>query len=291
MLPSMSDGYEPIRRALAFVEQRLTVPVTLAEIAREACLSPWHFHRVFTGVVGETPIGYLRRRRLSEAARALRGSTRSVLEIALEYGFESQAAFTRAFRNQYGLPPHRFRREVVLAPNLLYEPLRPEGLAGKGNAMEPKMIERPAFTVVGLSRMFTPETTRQIPQMWGEFVPRMGEIAATNPRECYGLCVPLEKTAEDQPCFIYACALETAPEAPVPAEFARFEVPAARYAVFTFEDHISRIGAFLDKVFGEWFPATGLPRVSAPEFEFYDERFDGGTGHGQVDYYIPVALL
>lgn len=287
----MSDGYEPIRRALAFIESRLSGPVTLAEIAREACLSPWHFHRVFTGVVGETPIGYLRRRRLSEAARALHDSSRTVLEVALDHGFESQAAFTRAFRSQYGLPPDRFRREVALAANLLYEPLRPENLAMKGTTMQPKMIDRPAFTVIGLAREFTPATTRQIPQMWGEFVPRMGEIAATKAAECYGLCVPMEKTAEDQPCFTYACCQETAPDAGIPAGFDRFEIPAARYAVFTFDDHISRIGSFLDKVFGEWFPATGLPRASAPEFEFYDERFDGRTGSGQVDYYIPVELL
>ena len=85
--------------------------------------------------------------------------------------------------------------------------------------------------------------------------------------------------------------METAPNAEIPAGFVRLEVPAARYAVFTFNDHISRIGPFLDKVFGEWFPATGLSRASAPEFEFYDHRFDGATGNGEVDYYIPVELL
>lgn len=293
MLSPMSDGYEPVRRALALVESRLTEPISLGEMAREACLSPWHFHRMFVGAVGEPPIGYLRRRRLSEAAKRLKSTESNVLEIALTYGFESQAAFSRAFRSQYGVPPSRFRREVALTPSLYYGPMNPANLSPKGTIMEPKIVEKPGFTVVGLSLRVTPtpENMKKIPLLWDQFGPRIASIPGRKNWECFGLCMPEERTKDDQPCFTYLCAMEVEPGHPVPDGMQSLEVPAARYAVFAFEDHISRIGPFIDKVFGEWMPASGLPRVSSPEFEHYDQRWDPKTGTGVVDYYVPIALL
>ena len=288
----MSDGYEPIRRALAHIEGNLDDPaLNLAEIAREACLSPWHFHRVFTGTVGETPITYVRKRRLSEGAKKLKRETSTVLDIALACGFDSQAAFTRAFRAHYGVPPVTFRRDVHLTINRVYEPIDAANLRPRGAVMEPKMIEKPAFTVVGLAKEFTPETAKEIPQLWTEFGPRIGSIPGQKGFHCFGMCVEAEKVVDGQPCFTYAACVEVGQDAEAPDGLAKFQVPAARYAVFTFDDHISRISGFIDRIFGEWFPATGLTRATGPDFEYYDHRWNPQTGTGEVDYYIPVELL
>ncbi|MEZ4655111.1 MAG: GyrI-like domain-containing protein, partial [Candidatus Eisenbacteria bacterium] len=108
--------------------------------------------------------------------------------------------------------------------------------------MKPKIVDRPAFAVVGLSRAFSPETMKQIPLLWTEFAPRIPTLEGKKGWDCYGLCVPDENASGDQAGFTYVCCMEVEPGTPAPEGLTYLEVPAARYAVFTFDDHISRIG-------------------------------------------------
>ena len=82
---------------------------TLAEIARIACLSPFHFHRAFTLAFHETPHAYRTRRRLEHAARLLAETDRMVIDVCLDAGFESPASFSTLFRRRFGRSPRRFR--------------------------------------------------------------------------------------------------------------------------------------------------------------------------------------
>ena len=84
-----------IVRSLAFIEDRLGERFEAGDVAAAAGLSPWHYARVFQALTGETVMGYVRKRRLTEAARRLAdGDTVRLIELALDSGFESQAAFT-----------------------------------------------------------------------------------------------------------------------------------------------------------------------------------------------------
>jgi AraC-like DNA-binding protein len=84
--------------------------VSLNEVARRACLSPYHFHRSFRQVFGETPHRCLIRHRLSRAAGLLRRRDRSVTEICMECGFESPSSFSALFRARYGVAPSEIRK-------------------------------------------------------------------------------------------------------------------------------------------------------------------------------------
>jgi AraC family transcriptional regulator len=82
----------------------------LKEVARQACLSPYHFHRSFRAVFGETPHRYLVRHRLSRAAGLLGRHDRSVTEVCMECGFESPSAFSAAFRAHFGIAPSKISK-------------------------------------------------------------------------------------------------------------------------------------------------------------------------------------
>jgi AraC family transcriptional regulator len=88
--------------------------------------------------------------------------------------------------------------------------------------------------------------------------------------------------------FVYMAAVEVLPSAAEHEGMTTVVAPAGRYAVFTFDDHISKFSEFVDAVWRDHFPASGLTRRSAPDFERYDERWDPETGTGPVDYFIPV---
>ena len=99
-----------VNRVIDHVRAHLAEPLTLADLARVAAFSPFHFHRVFRAITGETLFGFIQRVRVERAAAALIGRhDASVLEIALDHGFASAATFARAFRTHFGMSATRWR--------------------------------------------------------------------------------------------------------------------------------------------------------------------------------------
>lgn len=99
-----------LNRSIEYIENHLTEPASVEEAAAAAGYSRYHFSRTFLAATGLTPAGYLRKRRLSEAARELVISRRRILDIALDYQFSSPEAFTRSFRSEFGVNPALYRQ-------------------------------------------------------------------------------------------------------------------------------------------------------------------------------------
>lgn len=92
-----------------FIEANLDRPLTLADLADQAHLSPWHFARLFRVSFGEPPHRYVMGRRLERARRRLLAGDVKILAVALDSGFADQSQFTRAFRRHFGVTPGQFR--------------------------------------------------------------------------------------------------------------------------------------------------------------------------------------
>ena len=99
-----------ILNAIDFLEDHLCSPIKIADAAEAASYSLFHFCRVFSQVVRQTPYEYLMRRRLSQAALDLLKSPAKILDIALEYQFQSAAGFSRAFKRIFALQPNQIRQ-------------------------------------------------------------------------------------------------------------------------------------------------------------------------------------
>ncbi len=97
-----------IQRTLDYIEDHLKERLSAEELARQAGFSQYHFYKVFHSRTGLPIMDYIRRRRLAHAAADMAGR-RNLLEIALDYGFETHAGFTKAFRKTYGLTPEQYR--------------------------------------------------------------------------------------------------------------------------------------------------------------------------------------
>ncbi len=98
-----------ILRVLTHVQAHLDEALDLEELARVACFSSFHFHRIFAAMTGETIADHVRRLRLERAAIELRSGARQVVQVALDAGYEAHEAFTRAFKTAYGISPTKFR--------------------------------------------------------------------------------------------------------------------------------------------------------------------------------------
>src|SRR5580700_2897861 len=105
-----NDYKERILRVLTHVQEHLDEALELEELARVACFSSFHFHRIFAAMTGETIADHVRRLRLERAAIELRSGARQVIQVALDAGYEAHEAFTRAFKAAYDVSPTAFRR-------------------------------------------------------------------------------------------------------------------------------------------------------------------------------------
>lgn len=103
-----------LKQAITYLESRLTTSTSVEEAAAAVGYSRPHFSRLFLAVTGITPVAYLRKRRLTEAARELATSSKSILDIALDYQFQSQEAFTRSFKQEFGVSPGFYRAQKRL---------------------------------------------------------------------------------------------------------------------------------------------------------------------------------
>ena len=100
-----------VQKGRQAMDEMLTENLPLKNIARLAHLSPFHFHRAFSAVFGETPHAYRTRRRLERAARLLRETDVPVIDVCLDTGFESAGSFSTLFRRRFGASPREFRRK------------------------------------------------------------------------------------------------------------------------------------------------------------------------------------
>jgi AraC family transcriptional regulator len=107
IFPDQADCIEDVMK---YIREHISEPLDRGTLAAVAGFSVPHFHRVFTAHVGESAISYLRRMRLERAARKLRMGAVDITEVALAAGYDTHAAFSKAFKQQFGLSPSEFRQ-------------------------------------------------------------------------------------------------------------------------------------------------------------------------------------
>ncbi len=273
----------PICKALWFIEAHLGDDASLPEIAAASGVSRYQLLRAFGTATGRSVMRYVRARRLTEAARALAAGAPDILTVALDAGYGSHEAFTRAFRDQFRLTPEAVRDQRRLDGLQLTEPLRmDESLIVP--LKPPRFETGRTLLVAGLSERYTFETNQGIPLLWQRFVPWLGSIPGQVGTVAYGVCCDSDGAGN----FEYVAAVEVASFDDLPAEFRRVRIPEHRYVVFTHTDHISAIRGTWYTILNQWLPQSGHEIADAPDFERYDADFDLRNGTGKVEIWLPL---
>lgn len=290
---------ERLQEALDYIESHLRDELTLEGVAQRAAFSPYYFHRMFQAVVGESVMSYIRKRRLSHAAYELITSDRRILDVALDYGFESQEAFTRSFKGTFGITPGQYRtHKPYIAFLAKRSAVHTHGGYIKGGAtMEPKLVTREELLLVGLElhgleildspNRDSDAQSQRISEMWGRFNARRGEIAHLSEEAAsLGVCIPTGGGVG----LSYMAAVPVTAVAQVPEGMVARTLPAGRYAVFTHKGAVEKMSDTFAYIYGTWMPGQKeLEPRHAPDFEYYDLRFDPEHPEtSEVDIYIPI---
>ena len=286
----MSEYGVRINRALNYAQENLPAYVELDEVAQIAAFSPYHFHRVFILVVGESFASFMRKRRLEWAAMELLNTKRRILDISLDVGYETQESFTRAFKCHFYTTPGKFRSKVR-SPQEAFLGLKSTFEIQIGELMKPEIIEHGSFVVVGIKKDYdNPDFSGALSQ-WQEFWSRSHEVKTTNSNCYYGLSVVPTRTRQKNNCsgtFQYLAALEAVDGETVPKGMTKLTMPPQKYAKYTFKGPVSGFKAVIMNGWTHYLPESGLEAVESPEIEVYDERFSLDSHESEMDYLVPV---
>lgn len=271
-----------VAKMLWVLESRSREPLDLEELAAVTGRSKSYLSRVFPLVTGYSVTGYLRARRLSEAARVLANGAPDILSVALEAGYGSHEAFTRAFRDQFGITPQMVRDRRHLEGISLVEPLRMEMNADTTIA-PPHFENRPALHFAGIAERHQMSMPVGIPDQWRRFQPYIGNIDGAIAGAAYGLVG--EITADGM--FDYVVAMEVRAGIELPPELSAVTVPPLRWARFKHAGHVATIRQTIGSA-ERWLSENGYePSEAVHSFiEYYGPAFDARTGMGDVEVWF-----
>ena len=261
------------------IEVHLDAPLTLTELSQCCAVNAHHMCRAFQLTTGMSIMAYVRARRLSRAARVLAGGEADILTTALEAGYGSHEAFTRAFTAYLGTLPRTVKQSRDLSNLTLMEPLEMD----KSMIVDvgaPTIREKGAMRVMGMGAACVAGDISGIPALWQALNARAHEVGYGG--AAYGVSYAMTGTGD----FRYLAGIEAAE---TPDGMETVEIPAHRYAVFTHRGHISDLPKTIYTIWNRALPDAGLQPAQAPELEVYDERFNVDTGRGEVEVWVPIG--
>jgi AraC family transcriptional regulator len=272
-----------IGKALWYIESHFGSDISLSDVANAAKVSKYHLVRLFGLYTGNSVMRHVRARRLSEAAKRLVNGADGILDVALEAGYGSHEAFTRAFSEQFGITPDQLRRTRSLGKIKLVEPLKMD--EKPADLPEPRYVDMDELVIVGLRKRYNESTSAEMPAQWQAFLPYMGSIDNQVDNAAYGvLC-----NSDDDGNIDYLTGVEVS-QVPVGiTELESLHIAPRQYAVFQHHGHVSEIRRTWKTIFGEWIPEDGYEVVNAPQLERYGENFNPETGMGGLEIWIPVG--
>jgi AraC family transcriptional regulator len=293
---TLQDYKRRMLRVLVHIQQHLDEALALEDLANLACFSPYHFHRVFTGMVGETLQEHIRRLRLERAASQLKLSAKPVTDIAFVAGYESHEAFTRSFHALFGLSPSAFR-STRRKPPLPGMPSKVHYALGKpaGNfsatkprtrAMNIKIKPMPPLRVAFM-RHVGPYST--VGATWDRLLPVLGKDGHLG-GDCMMIGICHDDPDVTPPERIRYDACVTVDESFVPeADIGTQIIAGGDYAMTTHFGPYHKLGETYAQLFGAWLPRSGRELRAVPCFEVYLN--DPQTTEPEdllTDIYIPL---
>ncbi len=269
-------------RAIWTIERNLQQPLTLSDIAEACGVSKYHLAHAFATAAGMSVMHYVRGRRLTEAAQALAsGNAPGILNLALNAGYGSHEAFSRAFQEQFGAAPEEVRRMNSTENLPMIEAMK----VSDNNCVPlapPRFVSAGPMLLAGLAERQSLASTQNIPGQWQRFMARAGEI----PDKVNGIPLSAVANMDDDGNFEYFCAVEVERISELPAGLTQLRIPAQRYAVFHHRDHVSRIGATYSAIWNQY---PDKQFAGGPVLERHLDTFDPATGLGGVEIWIPVT--
>lgn len=279
------------------IEDHLHEDLSVQDVAKFSGYSSHHFQKMFAAVVGMSLGTYIRRRRLTKAAQKLFSTECRIIEIAQESGFDSQEAFSRAFKAMFAITPNAYREQRP-SPGLHFQQqidgeflshLRYEGVT-----MQPKIEERDGFFLVGLGSTFERGKTADIGRvLWPRFEKRIDEIRGIRGEsgdnlKTYGVCQEIWENGQIQDHFRYFAAVEVEPKTVPPKGLELIQLKKQNYAIFEHRGGLKGLQLTNQYIWGTWLTQSGYELAPASDLEIYPGEFRPDRTDVPIEIWLPL---
>ncbi|MBU5438695.1 AraC family transcriptional regulator [Tissierella sp. MSJ-40] len=288
-----------IQKSIDYIDENIKEDINPEILANISGFSKYHFYKIFNIYIGMPVMEYVVKRKLQYALYDI-SKGQKIIDIAMDYGFETHAGFTKAFKKTFNYPPsiYRLHAPTGIPPKIDLFKLRE--IKTGGIVMQPKIIEKDSFKIAGYgfkTTMKNSKHTRDIPVFWNECgiegcEAKLYKLLNPPKHGEYGICVNVDMETDE---YFYVFGVEVLNFNNIPEDMYRLEVPAATYAVFTTppvedNDFVSSIQGTWKYILEEWFPNSDYKIDDTNlDFEFYDERCHPWEYDKVVmDIYVPI---
>ena len=280
--------------AMAYIEKNLMFDIEPSQISRISGCSEYHFRRMFSFLAG-MPLGeYIRRRRLSVAGLILQKESVKVIDLALQLGYESPEAFSKAFQVMHGVTPSQAKKantELKVLPPMTFQLTIKGGLE-----MNYRVVEKDGFYIVGFKKRITmqfkginTQMDSLVQKLTPQVIDELKGFCDVEPKVILSVSANFdERTTEGSQLDQY---VGVATSRAASNGYDILHVAASTWAVFkvvgTFPDAIQDTWS---QIFAEWFPASGYELTGGPEL-LWNETPDTSSPDYKSEIWIPVHKI
>jgi len=292
-----SEYAQRINRVIDYLRENLDRQVKLEELAKVACFSEFHFHRIFGAVSGETLNSFTNRLRLEKAARLLRYSDQSLTDIALDCGFSSSATFSRTFRQSYDTSPRQFRKSGEIKKSKICKELfsaegylLPMSAEEKRAAFPVRLIDVPERQVayIRVTNAFEMERVLAALKTMIEWAKDEGVFSQGT---LFGMSVDDPHVTPKHLYRYEVCFASSLPFECIEG-ISRLKMRAMRYAATRVSGDIRKVTTATDYLFRGWLINSDYEPEHAPGLEvFLDKDNAMDWSHFELELCIPVRKI
>ncbi|HZJ99867.1 MAG TPA: AraC family transcriptional regulator [Tissierellaceae bacterium] len=280
-----------MNKAMRYIEENLMGEIDFGEMSRIACCSEYHFRRMFSFLAG-MPLGeYIRRRKLSIAAILLDVDENKIIDIALQLGYNSPDAFSKAFQAMHGILPSSVKKGNTILK--AFPPMTFQLTIKGGNEMEYRIVEKDAFKIVGLKKRITlifegvnHQMDSVLQSLTAESIKELKSLCDIEPKGILSVSTNFsERTVEGSELDQYIGVATTKQASD---QWDILEIDSANWAVFTVVGEFPK--ALQDtwaRIYAEWFPTSGYELTGGPEI-LWNESPDTSKPDYKSEIWIPV---
>lgn len=286
------NALDKLNEAINYIEDHLEDDLDYKQLTRLAHCSDYHFRRMFSFLAGISVSEYVRRRRLTSAARELKEDNKTIMDIAVKYGYTSSDAFSRAFESLHGILPSEARQSeahIKAFPRLSFQLI----IRG-GTEMNYRIIEKEAFRLVGFKKRvpiifegINPEIAEMNTLLTDEVVSELKEWSDTEPQGIISASTNFSEERMEGKGYLdhYIGVATTQSEV---KDYTILDIPAGTWVVFeavgTFPETLQDVWG---RIYSEWFPGSGYEAVEGPEI-LWNEGADTSKSDYRSEIWIPV---
>ncbi len=293
----MINTIQALTLCLNYIEHNINEKISLDDISIHSGVSKYYLHRLFKALTGESIMDYVQSRKLTSSINELIDTKMRIIDIALEYGFEHEQSYIRAFRKKFGHTPQKVRNEQMTIG--IKEKININDIMSVNNSItyKPFYVFKQRFDIVGQKHMILSRSGDNTANTYGRdfyYNDRSRIRNALNPQIYIGYT---DWKAYDDGYINYMPSVQVADLNEIPDGMTGISIPAHKYVVFRFvgffhPDEIKgrQVGRLLVHLYRKWITNSGFKSADKFRFEYVDISLSNDH-YCELDIYQPIRAV